>query len=319
MQKSQVTEEMIVKVLTGQASEPEVAAVNAWKQANEGNFLRFSQYEALWEASFIEKPADTDTELAWVRMKEMAAGKGENKRKPAIAWKSVHVWRIAAILILSAGALGAFYTHEPAEQVQLVQTPQSTESKTALAPTNPEQKMEAPGNPEVVSTKETRLPTTVKEGNVKIDQPEREDDQVNIPSLITQAKVEEPIINTTLCPLEICIRQTFTCGDHQAMPYAYCSVLQPDQHGELHYAVPELAEHSCEATVDEITIRRVSTGETIVLTATSSPVTAGEFFDYIRGERTGPVVAGVFEADCDNLCMNDPIKLDNQRGSLVLH
>lgn len=129
---------------------------------------------------------------------------------------------------------------------------------------------------------------------------------------------KEFVCNSTPCPLEICIIQTIRCKDKPPAAVATCNTLEPDQARQLHYKAPEAGGTLCNVTVDEIRIRRVTTGETIVLNANSRPSTAQELFDCITGAEKCNMLAGIFESDCDNEQRSHSLKIDNSMGSLIM-
>jgi len=131
-------------------------------------------------------------------------------------------------------------------------------------------------------------------------------------------RTKEFVCNGTPCPIEICIIQTIYCKDQKPAAIATCNTLEPDQARQLHYKAPEGAGKQCKVTVDEIRIRRVTTGETIVLNAHSKPSTAQELFNCITGKDKCDLLAGIFEADCDNEQRSHSLKIDNNLGSLIM-
>lgn len=131
-------------------------------------------------------------------------------------------------------------------------------------------------------------------------------------------RTEEFVCNGTPCPLEICIIQTIRCKDKAPSAIATCNTLEPDQARQLHYRSPEIAGAHCNVTVDEIRIRRVTTGETIVLNAHSRPSTAQELFNCITGKEKCNLLAGIFESDCNDQQRAHGLKIDNSMGSLIM-
>ena len=128
----------------------------------------------------------------------------------------------------------------------------------------------------------------------------------------------EFVCNGTSCPLEICIVQTFKCQDNKPSAVATCSTLAPDESRQLRYKALDKKGKDCKVTVDEIRIRRVSTGETIVLNAQSKPSTAEEVFSCITGQTKCNMLAGIFDADCNNHCTPHNLTIYNNQGNLVL-
>jgi hypothetical protein len=250
-------------------------------------------------------------------MKARAAQQHDASEAKVMAWKPIQLLRVAALLILAIAISGLmyFYSGKETENMVVHKTTSPAQKLQEAVISDPEIRMGSVAVPktqeEVLSVskttnqprrRETNEPVVIKEGN----------------PVIAADKVKEPIINGTLCPLEICIKQSVQCSNKETSALAHCSLLQPDESGQIHYAQFDKEAGICEALVEEISIRRISTGETIVLNSSSTPVTAQEFFDYITGKKTGGIEAGVFEADCNNLCLNQSIKLDNRLGNLVL-
>ena len=118
------------------------------------------------------------------------------------------------------------------------------------------------------------------------------------------------VCNSTANLMEICIIQTLTCKDGRSTLIANCSKLGPDEENRLPYKKPGKAAGSCDVTVNEITIKKVATGETIVLNENSKPVTAKELFSYISGQKKGDILAGAFDSDC--------LAFDSKSGDFVL-
>lgn len=128
----------------------------------------------------------------------------------------------------------------------------------------------------------------------------------------------EYICNATPCPIEICIIQKPRCPGMQNKAVATCSILQPDQQGQIKYKAIARNAPGCRLEVEEIRIRRVTTGETIVLTNHSGNVTARELFDYMTGNEKSSIVAGAFDVDCNNECNRHSLTIGNGMGSLLL-
>ncbi len=126
------------------------------------------------------------------------------------------------------------------------------------------------------------------------------------------------ICNGTPCPIQICISQTMKCKDKKPAAISTCSVLEPDQSGKLSYKAHDKVAKDCSLTVNEIEIKSITTGETIVLNAHSTPATAQEVFSYITGQKKGDVLAGVFRTDCDNHPNSSGIRIDNKFGDIIL-
>ncbi len=130
----------------------------------------------------------------------------------------------------------------------------------------------------------------------------------------------EFVCNGTPCPLEICIIQSIKCQNEQPTAISTCSILEPNQAHQLRYRLPQSEGEHCKVTVDEIRIRRVTTGETIVLNAHSKPSTAEELFACLTGQEDKcNLLAGMFHADCDNEQKTHSLKIGTDFGNVVVH
>jgi hypothetical protein len=126
----------------------------------------------------------------------------------------------------------------------------------------------------------------------------------------------KPILNSTPCPIEICISQTMQCPDKKPAEISSCSVLEPEQSGQLSFKSHDKVAKNCSLTVEEITITSVRTGESIILDQKST-TTAQDLFRYISGEKKGEVLAGVFHADCDHQVSDRGLHFDNRSGNWI--
>jgi hypothetical protein len=127
----------------------------------------------------------------------------------------------------------------------------------------------------------------------------------------------EMVCNGTPCPIEICVVQTFKCQNAKPSAVATCNTLNPDESKPIRFKAQDKKGNDCKVTVDEITIRRVSTGETIVLNAFSRPSTAEQLFECITGKEKCNILAGVFDADCNNHCKPHDLTIYNNEGNLT--
>jgi len=126
----------------------------------------------------------------------------------------------------------------------------------------------------------------------------------------------EFVCNSTPCPLEICITQIMKCADGTASAITSCSTVDPDQARQMRFNNNKGSD--CSVTIDEIRIKRVNTGETIVLTGDSEPSTARELFDCLTGNADCNLLAGVFNNNCDNEHGPLELKIEKEGGSLIL-
>lgn len=127
---------------------------------------------------------------------------------------------------------------------------------------------------------------------------------------------KEFICNGTTCPLQICILQTIKCANGAPSAVATCSTLEPDQAGQLKYKINNT--HDCNASIDEIRITRVNTGESIVLNSESKPSTAQDLFDYITGEKEGDLLTGIFDTDCNKTTGTQNLTIDKGYGNFII-
>jgi hypothetical protein len=136
--------------------------------------------------------------------------------------------------------------------------------------------------------------------------------------LNASAKATDPICNATDCALEICIYQTKKCGNDKPKELSDCRTLEPEQSGQLKYTPPEPDGKGCMVTVDELRITRVSTGESIVISADSGRVTPEEVLRCLTGEASCNMLAGMFEKDCSNELLQGKLKIDSRDGDVII-
>jgi hypothetical protein len=132
-----------------------------------------------------------------------------------------------------------------------------------------------------------------------------------------RSRTKEFVCNATPCPIEICIIQMIRCDKGQPSTVASCSTLEPDQAGQLHFKALDNLVSDCNATIEEIRIKRITTGETIVLNNESKPATAQDLFNYLTGQKQGDILAGVFQADCYDRCNENSLRLGKDYGHLI--
>ncbi len=129
------------------------------------------------------------------------------------------------------------------------------------------------------------------------------------------AKTTEPIRNATMCAIEICIYQSIKCNNGKESEIADCRTLEPDQAGQLKYKDPENMNSGCKVKVEEIRIKKVSTGETIVI---NEPNKTEDVFNCLTGNTSCDMMAGIFEKDCDNEDNPRKVKIDNHYGNVII-
>ena len=297
-----IPDSLLISYLNDNATVAEQKMIEVWLK-DESNKKYFEQLKAIWTLTAIEKPCNADPEAAWNNLKNKVA------KQPAktILLQSKYLARIAALLLLciSIYAGRKFLVKKDTTPIALQESKPAQIAKETFISSHQN---------ENIPTENIRSAETIK-NEVPVEKNNKQS-QHNTSLALAAAHSREEICNNTMCPLEICIIQTLQCEDKQST-FAHCSLLQPDQSGLLHYKTFEEDAIQCNAPVQEIRIKRVSTGETIVLNANTN-VTAQEFFDYITGDKKGDIVAGIFETDCNNRCADQSIILDNTLGIPVI-
>lgn len=307
-----INDELLFRYLSGTVVAEEQAAIELWLAEDESHQHQLEEVRMMWAAANVQKPAEVNAEAAWLQLKQKI-NQG-NKDRRIISWKTV--WSSAAaviLLIFGAYVLQQFFVKssisstadKPFATIEQASTKPASITDKAKTTQGESQQTVAPNVPSA----EVRTKETIGKAHTSGSSQEE--------PLAAAEKKNEEICNNTQCPLEICIVQSLPCDGNKETTFAHCSLLQPDASGLLHYK--EYNDIDCRAKVREIRISKTNTGETIVLNETSSPVTAQEFFDYMTGYKTGNIVAGNFESDCDNPCMEQSINLDNRFGTPVLH
>lgn len=310
----------MIRHMAEAVSAEERELVERWLQ-DESHLRHFEALKTVWLSTGMERPADTDADAAWHRLKQRAEKERLSAVRSIPARTRTNIARIAAMLLLAAGVYAFIrYSGKSVETMPLAQQT-LTSGQEQVSPDD--------GAPAIHADRTAPQPAVLTAAAAPAASPEPaikrgpEDERKPVakeaaPHLAEGFKMKEQICNSTLCPLEICIVQSVLCENNKESAIAYCSLLQPDEAGQLHYKVFDTTAAYCQAAVKEISIRRISTGETIVLNDSSAPVTAQEFFDYITGRKKGGIEAGFFEADCNNYCLNETLTLDNRFGNLVL-
>ena len=276
----------------------------------------------LEQASLAELMPGFDAEQEWAQL--------SGRLHPAAKTTNWKYWKYAAAIVLLVSTAGIFFkenkqntntiasTFAPAndtlkEWMSLVndgksneqQAPKENYKREDIVPVSvPEMKKK---------TVDSRLAAKLlhhESSNLKLTNREHQ--------LIENYNKKEYICNGTPCPLQICITQTLQCPSKTPAKIASCSTLQPDQSGQIKFKDNKKTAKECKLTVDEITITRINTGETIVLNSNSSPSTAQDMFNYITGAKEGDLLTGIFHSDCDNNSGNQSLKIDNNYGSLII-
>ncbi|MBX2905620.1 MAG: hypothetical protein KF744_06245 [Taibaiella sp.] len=261
------------------------------------------------EARLNELLPEFDKDVEWDKL----AGKLEAK-KP----QKKLSWKLAATLValMAATSIIALVVLKDRQSGPIANN-ELTQGKNWSSEVTPEL-------PAMHTYASAETPTATKKGTeIRTVQPPNEINNTapirnKMPGTAGYKRTEEFICNGTPCPLEICIIQTIRCKDKAPSAIATCNTLEPDQARQLHYRSPEAVGGQCRVTVDEIRIRRVTTGETIVLNAHSQPSTAQELFNCITGKEKCNLLAGIFESDCNDQQRSHGLKIDNSMGSLIM-
>ncbi len=124
--------------------------------------------------------------------------------------------------------------------------------------------------------------------------------------------------NSTPCPIVLCVSQTVKCPNKAHKDLSASSTLEPDQSAELKFNENPPIAANCSLSVKEIEIRSLATGEVILLTSASSPSMVEEVYSYLTGEKTGAVLAGAFDHDCNKRKNRRDLRLSNTDGHLVI-
>lgn len=310
-----INDEVLVKYLLHEATETERAAVQLWLQ-QAGNKSYFDTLKLLWKNSRVPVVSTINVDEAWERF---------NARTTQPVNRNISVqpmrWlKAAAILLLLAGSAWLCRqllqsNDHPVAQQQTNYSPltDSLHVVMSAAPLADKVNKVQKAAPIVMPDEKA---ATVQTVSTHIKRNPKRGQHSQMPSY---AKTDKFICNSTPCPVEICITQSLTCkSEEPAKVVATCSRLEPDQSGQLRYNAFKKIPKNCNASVEEITIKRITTGETIVLNADSKPATATDVYKYLTGQKTGDIIAGIFHTDCDNNSATQGLKLDNSYGSLIL-
>jgi len=319
MEQNNVNDVLLVKYLLGEVSETELSRIQQWLKESSDNKAQFYELKLVWEQSRNALVSSTiDVEDAWARFRQRIAQKKVPLPVNNYKWLKIAA---AMLVLLVSGSLVWFMTsqQEPvntiAQQVQppavtvdteapkanIAAVPADTGSQGEVDPVTIERPASSHNKPlRFVVTKKH----TVKEDLVRS---------------INNYGNKKYICNGTPCPLEICISQSLRCLDKSSSAFSTCSTLEPDQSGQLSLKGSDKIAKNCSLTIQEIRITRPITGESIVLDEHSSPATAQDLYNYITGQKTGNILAGVFHSGCDNEDDDHLLKFDNNNyGHLIL-
>jgi len=245
-----------------------------------------------------------DKDVTWEQLSGTMREGG--KRRLAFAWAYA-----AAILLLLACA-GFVMWHMDSTQQEVV----NNKSNVVPPPVTDNVVTDTAENNEAIAVT-TPVDTIIKKQEVK-DIAVRKQTLQRVYASAKRYQTKDIICNGTPCPIQICISQTMKCPNTQPKPISTCATLESDESVKLDYKEHHEVARNCSVTVDEIEIKSVATGETIILNATSAPYTAQDVFSYIKGEKKGDIMAGVFRHDCDQQNKNQGLRLDNSYGDMII-
>ncbi|MCW3124297.1 MAG: hypothetical protein JWQ38_3789 [Flavipsychrobacter sp.] len=316
MEQGNITDALLMKYLLGEVTDAERGQVQHWLTESD-NKKHYYELKLVWDQSQNALLKSTiNTEEAWGRLKARLAKTQSGRTIPMPS--SNYKWlRVAAVLLLLAGGgLLAWYLAPQKELAEAVlasvniDTPNIQNNKQIEnIPEQNNEVNEAPVNdkPTVVKVKKGYSPTRVATA-------------INVaPPTLNSVAPHKYICNGTACPLEVCITQSLTCGNRKPVSYSTCNTLEPDEAGQLSLKIGGVPTQNCRQTIQEIRITRMTTGESIVLNAESSPSTAQELYNYITGQKKGDILAGVFHTDCENEESEHTLRFDNNNyGHLIL-
>jgi hypothetical protein len=322
-----ITDDVLVKYLLGEASEAEQTQVQEWLHASDDNKKYYAHFKLIWnESRAVGAQVTTDADEAWARFKQRTRQTQIIiPRQPSYRWA-----KIAAMLLLLAGGswLAYFITSQNKTQTfayapkpNPVNEPFPAKSNTVVEPVvvtseNVSQESIAGAAADTKHLNTKHLKTPIPHRTVALKARSKFTTRRHNYGLFKYDRTNDFICNSTPCPIEICIIQTIKCPNGEPAAVSTCSVLEPDESGQLRYKAFDAITRNCKATVDEIRIKRVSTGETLVLNAESKPTTAQEFFSYITGQKKGGVIAGMFHTDCNNNQDDCGLTFDNSNLTL---
>lgn len=323
-----ITEELLVKYLLGEASGAEQTQVQEWIGESDANRKEYYHFKTIWEESkYVASSSTVNEDAAWERFRERT--REQEGRKIPLPGK--YRWlKVAAVLLIVAGSGWSIYYNSIdaneanpaiAQQVSTppvnMLLPEATPAPTA-APENAEQLADNTTTAAAPDAKSKNIPAANLKSNIPSAGNGKKFLNVAYEPTMNNRRTKEYICNATPCPLEICIIQKVKCHDGEWEPVSTCSILEPDRSGQLHYKAFDQITRNCNTDIEEIRIKRVSTGETIVLNAHSKPATAQDFFSYITGDKKGDIVAGMFHKDCNNHSDDCGLVFNNDYGSIIL-
>ncbi|OJW81849.1 MAG: hypothetical protein BGO69_15230 [Bacteroidetes bacterium 46-16] len=291
-----ITDAQLLKCLLNEL--PAVEKEHVLKAKNEDGqaMQRFEQLQMVWDTcGMIDMGCSIDVNEAWYRFRQRVSGADNTNiatcRIPAVKWI-----RAAALLLILAGAywLGNGLLNKKTLTKQHAfagyKVPHSQITKQPATVMNKDEMPVAKEDKKI--TVNNRATHHGKRKAQKIDMlPVKEQATVAVKT------DKELLCNSTASPIEICIIQKQVCAGGKAAILPSCSRLAPNETGALQYHVSPGSAKKCNTTIDEIIIKKITTGETLVLDEHSKPA-AGELFSYMTGAKKGDITAGEFNSDC---------------------
>ncbi len=289
--KLNITDALLVKYLQGTLQENEMNGVAYAISASSDVRKQYEQLRMIWnECGRIGIKSTANVDDAWQRFQHGLGARQNSKN--TFSLQAYNKWlRVAAVLLMLAGLAGGRYYLLSTRNDQLAV--QQYTNASAIPKATPAAYVASTNNKANLPEKETRARKQANALAVKSDKGNGNE------KIKDENKGNKAIVcNSTSSSMEICIIQKLKCPDGQSSIVSTCSKLQPDEANRLIYENFDKNAGSCKAIVDEITIKKVATGETMVFNADSKPVTAPELFSYISGQKKGDILAGEFESDC---------------------
>jgi hypothetical protein len=321
-------DEMLVKYLLGEATAAERDEVLQWINESKENKDHYNGLKLIWKESVKLAPAsDMDADNAWMRFKTRVQN-NELRQTDTRRTYSLNWLKAAAVLLLlcGGGSLAWYaYNQDNSASVAMQITPKPPIHTTGMDTPPASARAEADNIPQAETAPADVHATAIPARISKLKLPDArvatkatwQPLKVNDSWVYERSRTKEFICNATPCPIEICIIQMIRCDNGQPSTVASCSTLEPDQAGQLHFNAMDNVTNECNATVEEIRIKRVTTGETIVLTRNSKPSTAEDVFNYLMGQKQGDILAGIFQADCNDRCNENSLRLGKDYGHLI--
>lgn len=311
-------EDLLIDYILGETTPEQNLKIEQWLHEDEANRKTYEELKMLWQHSkTFTREVRVNEDVAWQSFLQTAERKDARPRTFSMR-RYDNLIKVAAMLVLLVGSSWLINymnrQNNSSDVLSRAETPDTTPANIELTYTPgaeeiPDDTSPADAQPTVAQPSATMAATTVSAKNSTPHRP-------GTTPFEADCQDKRYACNSTPCPLEICIIQKNGCKNNT--PVANCSVIMPDEAGKLCYkstAEPELYSRNCNLTVEEITIKRLQTGEMIVLNDYTK-VTAQDAFGYITGQKRGNVVAGVFKSDCEEQDGSSSLTIGNGDGNL---